>query len=51
MIVRRNPTSFERKICMEAILAFVQELLVFLQEGKAAEIIGMISDFIASLVG
>ena len=32
---------------MDTILAFVQRLLSFLKEGKAAEIIGIIRDFLS----
>ena len=34
---------------MDKVLAFVQELLSFLGEGKAAKIIGIIKDFLAKL--
>ena len=35
---------------MDAILAFVQRLLAFLHEGKAAKIIGIIRDFFAGKI-
>ncbi len=34
---------------MDAILAFVQTLLSFLKEGKAAQIIAIIRDFLAKI--
>ena len=34
---------------MDAILAFVEQLLSFLREGKAAHIIAIIRDFLAKL--
>ena len=35
---------------MDTILAFVQELLSFLREGKAAQIIAIVRDFIAKFI-
>ena len=34
---------------MDTILAFVQQLLSFLKEGKAAEIIAIIREFLAKI--
>lgn len=36
---------------IDAIMSFVEQLLSFLGEGKAAEIIDMIKEFLAQLLG